>query len=162
MVSRVSVCVVLRDSMSISPDCKAVNLACAVNTLPLTLEASPNMAAATARHMSTSRPVHSPLLSNTEKPGMPAKPHCKKPFFLTASNVTPACAPEAAHSKVAATAVVRNLRMENAPGEGVENAWDKRGKAETVRTGAADRRPGPGGGTQVRMGKGSGPGTGAV
>src|SRR3972149_2529278 len=80
--------VVLRESTSTSPDCRAVKRCCAVNGVYLTLLASPNTAAATARQTSTSRPFHTPFESGWEKPARPVlTPHCTKPFFCTASSV---------------------------------------------------------------------------
>ena len=50
----------------------------AVSGLNLTLVASPNTAAATARQVSTSMPVQLPLSSGLEKPGSPVvTPHCR-------------------------------------------------------------------------------------
>jgi hypothetical protein len=74
--------VVLREITSTSPDCKAVKRSLAVNWLNFTFDASPNTAAATAWHTSTSMPVILPLLSGTPKPGNPSlTPHWIKPFF---------------------------------------------------------------------------------
>ncbi len=60
---------VLRDSRSISPDCRAVKRSLADSGTNLTLVGSLKMAAATARQMSTSIPVQLPLSSGAEKPG---------------------------------------------------------------------------------------------
>ena len=60
--------VVLRASTSISPDVNAVNLSLALNGVYLTLSASPNTAAATALHTSTSIPDQFPASSALEKP----------------------------------------------------------------------------------------------
>jgi hypothetical protein len=80
--------VVLRASISISPDVNAVNLSFALNGVYLTLSASPNTAAATALHTSTSRPVQFPDASAFEKPGKPCEtPHFTKPAFLVLSKV---------------------------------------------------------------------------
>ena len=54
--SRELVQVLLRERISTSPDCSAVKRSLAVNGLNLTLLASPNTAAATARQTSTSSP----------------------------------------------------------------------------------------------------------
>src|SRR3546814_13642975 len=63
------------------------------------------MVGAMARHMDTSMPFHSPLLSAMENPGMPVDtPHWTKPFFLTLSKVAPALAAEDAANSAAATA----------------------------------------------------------
>ena len=50
-MSRLIVQVVLRDSMSISPDCSAVKRSLAVSGVNLTLVPSPKIAAATARQI---------------------------------------------------------------------------------------------------------------
>ena len=63
-----SVQVVFLDKTSISPDVKAVNLSFALSGVNLTLFASPNTAAATALHTSTSTPVQLPDASAFEKP----------------------------------------------------------------------------------------------
>ena len=52
-----SVQVVFLANTSISPEVSAVNLSLALNGVNLTLVASPNVAAATALHTSTSIPV---------------------------------------------------------------------------------------------------------
>ena len=67
-MSRVRVPVVLRDSMSTSPDCSAVKRCWAVSGTYLTFSESPKRAAATARQTSTSRPTHLPWLSASAKP----------------------------------------------------------------------------------------------
>ena len=91
--------------MSISPDCSAVKRSLALSGVYFTFEASPNRAAATARHASTSIPFQLPLSSLTENPGNPVlTPHCTKPFFLTASKVAPAVALPAATTPATATA----------------------------------------------------------
>ena len=80
--------VVLRASTSISPDVNAVNLSFALNGVYLTLSASPNTAAATALHTSTSIPVQLPDSSAFENPGSPCEtPHFTKPAFLVFSKV---------------------------------------------------------------------------
>ncbi len=66
-----SVHVVFLDKISISPDVSAVNLSLAVKGTYLTLEASPNTAAATERHPSTSIPVQLPAESGAENPVTP-------------------------------------------------------------------------------------------
>ena len=70
--SRVAVQVVTRESTSISPDWSAVNRSLALKGMNSVAFASPRIAAATARPRSTSKPVHSPLLSGAEYPGTPA------------------------------------------------------------------------------------------
>ena len=82
--------------MSISPDDRAVKRCLADRGEYLTAEASPNTAAATARHISTSNPVQLPLSSGFEKPGRPwLTPHWMKPLARTSSRV-PACTADAA------------------------------------------------------------------
>src|SRR5215472_4846786 len=70
-VSRDSVQVVLRESTSISPDCSAVKRSLADSGTNLILLVSSKIAAASARHISTSSPVQFPLSSGVEKPGRP-------------------------------------------------------------------------------------------
>lgn len=111
-MSRVSVTVVLRVSTSTSPDCSAVKRCCVLSGVTLNFDASPNMVAAMARHMSTSSPFHSPLLSAIEKPGIPVDtPHCTKPFFFTLSNVAPACATDPAANRAAPAAASEHLHV---------------------------------------------------
>ena len=62
-MSRVSVQVALPTSMSTSPDWIAVKRCCEVSGWYFTLSASPKIAAATARQISTDRPRHLPWLS---------------------------------------------------------------------------------------------------
>ena len=77
-----SVQVVFLANISISPDVSAVNLSFALNGVYLTLSASPNTAAATALHTSTSIPVQFPDASALENPGRPCEtPHLTNPFF---------------------------------------------------------------------------------
>src|SRR5881394_3287240 len=77
--------------MSISPDCRAVKRCWAVSGTYFTLVASFRMAAATALHTSTSRPVQAPWLSACEKPARPVlTPQTSCPRDLTASRVLPA------------------------------------------------------------------------
>src|SRR5215831_6157375 len=93
-VSRVSVTVVLLDSMSTSPDCSAVKRCCEVSGTYLTFSASPKIAAATARQTSTDRPRHLPWLSAIMKPAVPRPtPQISEPRALTASRSLPAMAP---------------------------------------------------------------------
>ena len=66
--SRDSVHVSLCDKMSASPDCSAVKRSFDVKGVYSTFSASPNRAAAKARHTSTSNPVHLPFLSTRENP----------------------------------------------------------------------------------------------
>ena len=83
-----SVQVVFLERMSISPDVNAVNLSFALNGVYLTLSASPNTAAATALHTSTSIPVQFPDASAFENPGSPCEtPHFTKPAFFVLSKV---------------------------------------------------------------------------
>src|SRR5882757_5342445 len=91
-VSRVSVQVVLLDSMSTSPDCSAVKRCCADTGVYFTCSESPKMAAATARQTSTLMPVHLPWLSASMKPARPpvATPQINTPRALTASRSLPA------------------------------------------------------------------------
>src|SRR5471030_1321557 len=106
--SRELVMVVLRERMSISPDCNAVKRSLAFNWLNLTLVASPKTAAATARQTSASIPRILPLASGTEKPGRPSlTPHCTKPFFCTASRVAPAWAKPLTPNTAAAHTMAR-------------------------------------------------------
>ena len=63
--------VVFLDKISISLEVKAVNLSLALSGVNLTLFASPNTAAATALHTSTSTPVQFPAASALENPGRP-------------------------------------------------------------------------------------------
>ena len=70
-VSRDSVQVVLRDSTSISPDCRAVKRSFADSGTNFTLVGSLKIAAAMARQKSTSSPVQLPLSSGAENPGRP-------------------------------------------------------------------------------------------
>ena len=80
--SRDNVQVVFLDKISISPAVNAVNLSLALRGVNLTLFASPNTAAATALHTSTSTPVQFPDASALENPGRPCEtPHLTKPFF---------------------------------------------------------------------------------
>src|SRR5215469_7349346 len=92
--SRDDVQVELRDSTSISPDCRAVKRSLALSGRNLTLLASLNIAAAIARHTSTSKPVQLPLSSGLEKPGSPwLTPHISEPRSCTFLSV---CAEPAA------------------------------------------------------------------
>ena len=93
-MSRVSVMVVLFDSMSTSPDCSAVKRCCEESGTYLTFSESPKMAAATARQTSTSRPTHLPWLSASMKPAVPwPTPQISAPRALMASRSLPAMAP---------------------------------------------------------------------
>ncbi|MNI66009.1 hypothetical protein D3C73_1215490 [compost metagenome] len=118
-MSRVSVTVVLRVSTSISPDCSAVKRCCVFSGVNLTLVGSPNMVEAMARHMSTSMPLYSPLLSAIENPGMPVEtPHWTNPFFLTLSKVAPALAAADAANSAAPIAASFSTFI-------VISVWDK-------------------------------------
>src|SRR5450631_4355988 len=89
--SRVRVQVLLRDSTSISPACSEAKRCCELSGTYLTLSASFNTAAATARQKSTSRPVHLPWLSADENPGPEVfTPQTICPRDFTASSVLPA------------------------------------------------------------------------
>ena len=91
--SRVSVQVVLRDRMSISPDCSAVKRCDALSGTHLIFLSSPRMAAAIALQMSTSSPVQLPWLSAAEKPGrLGLTPQTSWPRCLMVSSVLPAIA----------------------------------------------------------------------
>src|SRR5882757_8683699 len=84
--SRSSVMVELRTSTSISPDCRARKRCWAESGTNLVLVASPSTAAATAPHISTSRPFHLPWLSGSEKPPKPTlTPQITWPRFFTTS-----------------------------------------------------------------------------
>src|SRR5262245_21730857 len=97
--------------MSTSPDCSAVKRCWAVVGTNFTLSASPKIAAATARQVSTSSPVHLPWLSALAKPATPVlTPQMSCPRALTASRSLPACAvPAAPTSAAAATAAAIDL-----------------------------------------------------
>src|SRR5882672_5229342 len=106
--SRVRVQVVLRDRISISPDCRAVNRCCALSGTHFTFLASPNTAAAMARQISTSSPDHSPLDSACEKPASPTfTPQMTWPRSLIVSNVLPACAGKTMRAATAITPPAR-------------------------------------------------------
>ena len=97
--------------MSISPDCKAVKRACAVSGTYFTFSPSPRVAAATARHISTSMPDHFPLESAALKPAKPVcTPQMTCPRALMASSVLPAWAGRAANAAIAATDAANNLK----------------------------------------------------
>src|SRR6516165_4072701 len=86
--SRDDVQVELRDSTSISPDCRAVKRSLALSGRNLTLLASLKIAAASARHTSTSKPVQLPLSSGLEKPGRPwLTPQTSEPRSFTLLSV---------------------------------------------------------------------------
>src|SRR5260370_31587968 len=92
-VSRCKVSVVLLDSRSTSPDCKAVKRCCAVSGTYLTLSAAPKIAADNALQTSTSKPAQWPWLSGAAKPATPVgTPQLIWPACLTLSRVAPACA----------------------------------------------------------------------
>src|SRR6185312_12874925 len=107
--SRCSVIVELRTSMSISPDCRAVKRCCADSGTNLVLVESPSTAAATAPHISTSRPFHLPWLSGSEKPPRPVlTPQITWPRFFTTSSVDSACAAKGS-ARAAARPMVTSL-----------------------------------------------------
>src|SRR5262249_4460383 len=90
-VSRVSVSVVLLESMSTSPDCSAVKRCWAVRGTYLTFSESPKITAETARQTSTSSPTHLPWLSARAKPATPVgTPQITEPRALMASTSLPA------------------------------------------------------------------------
>ncbi len=73
--------VVFLESRSISPDCSAIKRSLLVNGTNFTLLASPKVAAATARHISTSSPFHLPAESVDENPTKPVDtPQFKVPL----------------------------------------------------------------------------------
>src|SRR5216684_4856757 len=112
LVSRSSVQVVLRESKSTSPDCKAVKRSLVESGVNFTFCGSPKIAAASARQKSTSRPVQLPLSSGLEKPVMPwLTPHWMKPFCLTWSRVA-ADAGETSTLRPATRTSVETKRME--------------------------------------------------
>jgi hypothetical protein len=81
----------LRDSTSIWFDCSAAKRVTASSGTNVTLAGSPKIAAATARQISTSKPVHAFLSSMLEKPSSPwLTPQLSVPRSLTAFRV---CAP---------------------------------------------------------------------
>ena len=87
-VSRDIVHVVLRDSTSISPDCRDVKRSLAVNGTNLTLVGSLKIAAAMARQKSTSNPVQLPCGSGKPKPAsVPLAPQISSPRSFTAASV---------------------------------------------------------------------------
>src|SRR5262245_40863131 len=104
--SRVNVQVVLRDRMSISPDCSAAKRCDALSGTHLILPASLRTVAAIALHTSTSRPAQLPWLSAAENPArLGLTPHTIWPRCLMASSVLPACAaPMKLRASAAATA----------------------------------------------------------
>jgi len=109
--SRLKVQVVFRDSMSISAERSAVKRVLPVRFLYLSLLASPNTAAATARHTSTSKPFHTPLSSGAAKPTRPVlMPQIRWPRWRTSSRV-PADASDAAINTAAAKPT-ENARIE--------------------------------------------------
>src|SRR6185436_15669352 len=86
--SRVLVQVVLRESTSISPTCRAVNRSLAVSGTNLTLFGSLKIAAASARQKSTSKPVQLPCASGKPKPARPVfEPQLRTPLAFTALSV---------------------------------------------------------------------------
>src|SRR6476646_3129464 len=90
-LSRDIVHVELRDSPSIWFDCSAEKRADASSGRNVTLAGAPKIAAATARQMSTSKPVQTFLSSVLEKPSNPKlTPQLSVPRSLTAFSV---CAP---------------------------------------------------------------------
>ena len=102
----------LRTSMSISPDCRARKRCWADSGTYLALVASPNTAAATALHMSTSRPDHLPWLSGSENPPRPTlTPQITWPRFFTASRVEGVWAEAVAKAKAPSMAPATRRRL---------------------------------------------------
>ena len=119
MPSRPSVQVVLRDSMSTSPDCSAVKRFCVVVGTNFVLFTSPSAAVATARQESASMPRMTPWLSGSEKPGtVPAMPHSICPRFSTASSVAepdPCAAADGAQAIPASNPVANSMAHDLLP-----------------------------------------------
>src|SRR6185437_12501803 len=114
-VSRDDVQVVLRMSTSTSPDCSAVKRSFADSGTNLTLLTSLKMAAAIARHTSTSSPVHLPCASGKPKPAsVPLAPQLSVPRFLTVASVW-ADAADAVKPRAAATAKIVAIRFMKQP-----------------------------------------------
>src|SRR3546814_14711203 len=91
--SRDRVQVVLRASMSISPDASAVKRVLPVVEVYFTLVESPNTAAATAWHTEGSKPSQFPASSVSENPGTPVDtPHLTKPFCFQPPKFPPVAA----------------------------------------------------------------------
>jgi hypothetical protein len=85
--------VVLRERMSISPDCSAVKRCEALSGTHLIFLSSPRTDAAIALQMSTSSPVQFPWLSAAAKPGrLGLTPQTSCPRCLIVSSVLPAYA----------------------------------------------------------------------
>ena len=122
-MSRTSVQVVVRERTSTSPDCSAVKRSLADVGVYLTFSASPKMAAATARQMSTSSPVQLPLVSGLEKPGLPwLTPHWRNPFFLTSSSVPALATPTANPPTVSMTA---SVFMKRCMATSASESWER-------------------------------------
>src|SRR5262249_6549664 len=102
----------LRDNKSISPARSAGNRAAASSGTNRTLPASAKIAAAIARHRSTSKPVQLPLPSRLEKPARPwLTPHTSSPRSRTLASVCAAAGPGSANAKTkAAASKPRNAR----------------------------------------------------
>src|SRR5437762_6047612 len=110
-VSRELVQEVLRASTSISPDCRAVKRSLAVSGANFTFFGSPNIAAASARQKSTSRPAQLPCWSGSAKPAKPGfVPHTSAPRAFTALRVW-ADAGKAAVPNAAANRVTTRARF---------------------------------------------------
>ena len=91
--SRVAVQVVLRFITSNCPDAKAVKRSALVTGTISMASESPNMAAASTRHMSMSKPTYSPSSFNSANPGRSSRePHITWPRSSTACKVPPSCA----------------------------------------------------------------------
>ena len=76
------VCVVLRESTSISPDVNAVKRSLALKGTYVTFDESPKTAAATASQIDASIPTILPASFGAENPGTPpSTPHRSSPRF---------------------------------------------------------------------------------
>src|SRR5689334_6651330 len=99
--------------MSILPDCSASNRAAASSDVNVTLPGSPSAAAATARQISTSSPLHSPLSSWLEKPSSPwPTPQLSVPRSLTAFSVCAAAGGLPAASRASSIATEGTKRRQ--------------------------------------------------
>src|SRR6185369_7913522 len=88
LVSRVIVHVMLAKATSTSPDCTAGRRCAGARLTNFTLLASPNTAAAIARHESASMPRITPWLSGSEKLAeLPITPQVSTPRAFTAASV---------------------------------------------------------------------------
>src|SRR6202049_2679680 len=116
----------LRESTSMSPDLSAANPVAASSGTNFTLPASSKMAAASARHRSTSKPLQLPLSSTLQKPSSPwLTPQASAPLSRTAWSVCAAAAAAVARADASAsrrdaqaTRRSRKLHRERARGGG--------------------------------------------